>query len=124
MGRSRGICQDWVLPCLDTLFTAISRVCNCDADIIPRPEYVPSLGYAYPPASGDAICLSCGEVVNSRMLSGKPPSQRTNRPYLSTTNKGPGRDDRIPLPTFAYTAFPEPSRVSCSVARMANGAGS
>ncbi|KAL8451937.1 hypothetical protein Emed_001672 [Eimeria media] len=116
MGRSRGICRDWVLPCLDTLFAALSRACNCDVDIVPSPQN-PSAGeYAYVPDNGDAICLSCGEVVNTRMLSGMPLSARPNRPAFASPKKETDRDGRIPLPVFPCNPYPEPVKVGLTVA--------
>lgn len=111
MGRRSGICQDWLLPCLDTLFTAITRACNCDVDIVRQPEYVSSPGYTYVPDNGEAICLSCGETVNPRMLTAKHYSSRIDRSYPATTQPEANRGDRIPLPAFKYNPTPEPAKV-------------
>ncbi|KAL8449184.1 hypothetical protein Emag_003704 [Eimeria magna] len=116
MGRSRGICRDWILPCLDTLFAALSRACNCNVDIVPSPENPSARGYAYATDSGDAICLNCGEVVNTRMLPEMPLSARPYRPSFASPRKEPERDGRIPLPVFACTPYPEPVKVGLTVA--------
>ncbi|KAL8430185.1 hypothetical protein ACSSS7_006092 [Eimeria intestinalis] len=111
MGKSHGICRDWVLPCLDTLFAALSRACNCDVDIVPSPQAPFAGGYAYAPDDGgDAICLSCGEVVNTRMLAGMPLSARANRPSFASPTKEAERGGRIPLPVFACSPYPEPMK--------------
>lgn len=113
------MCQDWVLPCLDTLYTAISWMCNCEADIVSQPEYIPpsSMGYAFPPTAGEAICLRCGEVVNLQCptFSGRVPQHRADRQYLSATKKETGDNDRIPLPSFTPIMFPITPEVSLSV---------
>ncbi|KAL8275683.1 hypothetical protein Esti_000246 [Eimeria stiedai] len=108
MGGSRGICRDWVLPCLDTLFAALSRACNCDVDIVPSSENPSAGGYAYAPDKGDAICLSCGEVVNTRTLCGMPLPARANQLSFPSLKKEPEREGRIPLPVFAFSPYPEP----------------
>ncbi|KAL8427810.1 hypothetical protein Efla_005418 [Eimeria flavescens] len=103
MSRGRGLCQDWVLPCLETLIAALSRACNCNVDL-PQLEIPPAGGgFMYAPDSGDAICLRCGQTVDSRML-GMPGPRTASQKLPAAANSEPEREGRIPLPVFAYSS--------------------
>ncbi|XP_026189861.1 uncharacterized protein LOC113146520 [Cyclospora cayetanensis] len=125
MGRNRGICERWVLPCLDTLFTAISRACNCDMDIVSPTQYAQHPTCAYQIAGGDAVCLRCGETVDSRLVSAYPLSYKSTRalPAFSTQpTKPPDRGDLIPLPQFSQVEFAEKMREERQVSDPASHA--
>ena len=110
MGRSRGTCRDWVIPCLKTIFNAICQASNCDADFLSQLDPVSNSSpkYTRPEAYGDAICLSCGETVNARLFTENFAHYKMTR---STRSKEPVRKDRVPLPKFPLAAFDEPTTV-------------
>ncbi|CDJ65847.1 hypothetical protein, conserved [Eimeria necatrix] len=131
---SSSICQDWLLPCLDTLFAAFSRACSCDVDLLPSGDGGPAAAYGFPlllqqqqqqQLAGDAVCLRCGATVDSQALRSAwpaPPRPLYSSALPAAVFKSPDRlqqqqqqqqqqqeSGRIPLPSFSCApAAPEP----------------
>ena len=69
-GRRRSLCEEFVLPCLDTLIGALSRVCNCsnDLDFSSSKNLPQAMLHQQLPPTGDSVCLRCGAFVDSRAI--------------------------------------------------------
>lgn len=119
-----GLCHEWILPCVDAFFTAVARVCKCEGDIVPHAEIPLTQWIERREDNFDAVCIKCGELVNTRnplpgtyylfeekTSRGRTASAKHEREVVSSGY-------RIDLPKFEKDSKPEMMQVRRMTSRV------